>query len=71
MNGIYYHITDDDDEIPDASATVKGLVKVDPALSSSSVNPVQNKIVTGALGNKVDKVSGKGLSTNDYTTTEK
>ena len=24
-----------------------------------------------ALGNKVDKVSGKGLSTNDYTTTEK
>lgn len=24
-----------------------------------------------ALGNKVDKVTGKGLSTNDYTTTEK
>lgn len=24
-----------------------------------------------AIGNKVDKVSGKGLSTNDYTTTEK
>lgn len=24
-----------------------------------------------AVGNKVDKVSGKGLSTNDYTTTEK
>ena len=71
MNGTYYHITDDDDEIPDASATVKGLVKVDPTLSSSSTNPVQNKIVTGALGNKVDKVSGKGLSTNDYTTTEK
>ena len=23
------------------------------------------------LANKVDKVSGKGLSTNDYTTTEK
>lgn len=23
------------------------------------------------LGNKVDKVSGKGLSTNDYTTAEK
>lgn len=71
MNGTYYHITDDDDEIPDASATVKGLVKVDPALSSLSTNPVQNKIVSGALGNKVDKVSGKGLSTNDYTTTEK
>ena len=26
---------------------------------------------TTALGNKVDKISGKGLSTNDYTTTEK
>lgn len=27
--------------------------------------------VDTSLGNKVDKVSGKGLSTNDYTTTEK
>lgn len=27
--------------------------------------------ITTALNNKVDKVSGKGLSTNDYTTTEK
>lgn len=27
--------------------------------------------VNTALGDKVDKVSGKGLSTNDYTTTEK
>lgn len=44
---------------------------VDSALSSSSTNPVQNKAVNTALGNKVDKVSGKGLSTNDYTTAEK
>lgn len=44
---------------------------VDSALSSSSVNPVQNKIVYAALGGKVDTVSGKGLSTNDYTTSEK
>lgn len=29
------------------------------------------KATTDALSNKVDKVSGKGLSTNDYTTTEK
>nr|DAZ28446.1 MAG TPA: Head fiber protein [Caudoviricetes sp.] len=28
-------------------------------------------LVTNAVANKVDKVSGKGLSTNDYTTTEK
>lgn len=27
--------------------------------------------ITSLLANKVDKVSGKGLSTNDYTTTEK
>lgn len=27
--------------------------------------------LTTTVGNKVDKVSGKGLSTNDYTTTEK
>ncbi len=27
--------------------------------------------VKGQLGGKVDKISGKGLSTNDYTTNEK
>lgn len=46
-------------------------ITVDSALSSSSTNPVQNKVVNVALGDKVDKVNGKGLSTNDYTTTEK
>ena len=28
-------------------------------------------VLKGKLGNKVDKIEGKGLSTNDYTTTEK
>lgn len=46
-------------------------VTVDAALSSTSTNPVQNKEVKAALDNKVDKVNGKGLSTNDYTTAEK
>ena len=46
-------------------------VTVDAALSGTSTNPVQNKAINTALGNKVDKVSGKGLSTNDYTTDEK
>ena len=46
-------------------------VTIDSALSASSTNPVQNKVVNSALGNKVDKETGKGLSTNDYTTTEK
>ena len=53
---------------------------VDDALSSASENPVQNKAIKAALDTKadssdldgkVDKVPGKGLSTNDYTTTEK
>lgn len=46
-------------------------ITIDSSLSSTSTNPVQNKVINTALENKVDKVSGKGLSTNDYTTTEK
>lgn len=46
-------------------------VTVDSALNSTSTNPVENKAINSALGNKVDKVSGKGLSTEDYTTAEK
>lgn len=41
---------------------------IDTELSSTSTNPVQNKVINAALSNKVDKVSGKGLSTNDFTT---
>ena len=37
-------------------------------MSSTSTNPVQNKVVQAALDNKVDKETGKGLSTNDFTT---
>lgn len=44
---------------------------VDSALDSSSENPVQNKAVQTALSGKVDKVNGKGLSTEDFTTAEK
>lgn len=52
-------------------ATGANKTTVDTALSSTSTNPVQNKVVNTALGGKVDKVDGKGLSTNDYTTAEK
>ena len=41
---------------------------VDDALSTTSENPVQNAVVTTALNGKVNAVSGKGLSTNDFTT---
>lgn len=60
----------------------KGYISVDSELSDTSINPVQNKVVkagittavnelTSQLTYKVDKVTGKGLSTNDYTTQEK
>lgn len=52
-------------------ATGATKVTVDNALSSTSTNPVQNKVINTALGNKVDAVSGKGLSSNDYTNAEK
>lgn len=46
-------------------------ITVDAELSATSENPVQNKAVKAALDKKVDKVEGKGLSTNDYTDAEK
>ena len=42
-------------------------ISVDSELSSSSENPVQNKVIYQSLTNKVDKLSGKDLSTNDFT----
>ena len=45
---------------------------VDTALSSTSTNPAQNKVINTAItnlsSNKVDKIDGKSLSTNDFTT---
>lgn len=52
------------------SATVQETV-VDSALSETSANPVQNKVVKAELDKKVTKVTGKDLSTNDYTTEDK
>lgn len=49
----------------------KADITIDTELSTSSTNPVQNKVVKAEVDKKVDKVSGKGLSTNDYTTDEK
>ena len=39
------------------SATGGGSVTVDDEMSSSSTNPVQNKVITAALGDKADKVT--------------
>lgn len=46
-------------------------ILVDNKLSLDSTNPVQNKIITQELYNKVDKVYGKDLSQNDYTNADK
>ena len=46
-------------------------ITIDDEMSSSSTNAVQNRVITGALANKVDKVTGKVLSDNNYTTAEK
>lgn len=46
---------------------LKKLIEVDSFLSTSSIHPVQNKVITEALNSKVNKEAGKGLSTNDFT----
>lgn len=43
----------------------------DNSPASGSNNPVKSGGIYTALADKVDKVTGKGLSTNDYTTAEK
>lgn len=51
----------------------------DMGAAQSNISDLQTKVgdtsvsdqITNAIANKVDKVDGKGLSTNDYTTTEK
>lgn len=44
---------------------------IDSTPTENSTNPVTSGGVYTALDNKVDKVQGKGLSTNDYTNIEK
>jgi hypothetical protein len=52
--------------IPDATTTLKGKIKLAGDLSGTADEPTVPE-----LSNKVDKVTGKGLSTEDYTTAEK
>lgn len=44
---------------------------VDKILALAAAIGADIKSLTSGLANKVDKVSGKGLSSNDYTTAEK
>lgn len=51
--------------------TTKEAVGLDNVDNTSDVNKPISSAQQVALNNKVDKVIGKGLSTNDYTTEEK
>lgn len=59
------------DSTSDAFIKNKPLTDVDNALSDTSTDPVQNKVVKAALDEKVDKVAGMQLSQNSYTNGEK
>lgn len=67
----YRLIANDTTNIENWQLLSEEAVTIDSELSSVSENPVQNKVIKGALDDKVDVVEGKGLSTNDYTTAEK
>lgn len=53
-------------DVEELRKLIKGF-EVDTKLSASSTNAISNKAVTEALNNKVTKVAGKDLSTNDFT----
>ena len=57
-------------KIGDTSIDLSGYVTTQ-ALNTALANYTTTTDLTNLLSNKVDKVSGKGLSTNDYTTDEK
>ena len=50
---------------------LKMKIVVDSSLSASSPNAIANSAVTKALNTKVNKETGKGLSTNDFTDADK
>ena len=47
---------------------IKAVTTVDNSLSTTSSNPVGNKVITTALNNKVDKEMGKGLFSDEEKT---
>jgi len=55
------------------TATVSSMItsaatKIDSSITQNGANPVTGSAIYSALGTKVDKVNGKGLSTEDFTT---
>lgn len=55
-------------EIPAATDSVYGVVKVDSVLKTDSVNPVQNKVINSALGDKANK--REAVKMNSFNTNQ-
>lgn len=51
--------------VEDANSGSGATIDIDSSLSTTSTNPVQNKVITEELNKKVNSEAGKGLSTND------
>ena len=65
------NLNDIQDEIINNTNTLKNKADASALANKADASALANKADASALANKVDKVSGKGLSTNDYTTAEK
>jgi len=61
--------------IEQTAKEIEEIKEIDSSLSSTSTKAVQNKIITNAINNlntnKVNKVTGMGLSHNDFTDSHK
>ena len=68
-------ITEGGTDLPTSGAVYTALqnvhIDVDTEIDNTSNNPIANSAVANALDDKVDVESGKGLSTNDFTTAYK
>lgn len=69
--GLKYYTKNESDGKYALKSEIPSSITIDNSLTESSGNPVQNKVIKNALDNKVDKVTGKGLSTEDYTSSDK
>lgn len=73
--GDFYGLKKNNETFNCNDATARSLISLInekiPSATSSSNKLVDTSAMNTALTNKVDKVAGKGLSTNDYDDTEK
>ena len=77
---IDYHIKQSDNaDTIDGKHADEFAVATDMATAQSDISDLQSKVgdtsvaeqITAGISNKVDKIDGKGLSTHDYTTSDK